>query len=263
MARRLTLLSMDGQEHIDDSLSWWQQIDNEQQRYEEEHAMPWKTTAGSGESDWENPKPGLHNAVCYGLVQLGTHMTTGQYAKMTPLIMVMWELEERTTHGQRYSQRARYTDSFHSKARLRQMLESWRGKKYVEGEEIDLEKLIGAPCTLNLIENTNNGKTYINVESVMPYQKNAERLKPEVPTVCFNLHEPDMAEFEKVPEYLQKMIQESPEWRDDPVHQSMPMQGPATGKSAAPAEAKQAAAAAQAPQPPEPMPEDFDDDIPF
>ena len=57
----------------------------------------------------------------------------------------------------------------------------WRGRDFTEEEEagFDVEKLVGVPCTVTVINNAgDDGAIYANVSAVAPSQKKAERLSP-------------------------------------------------------------------------------------
>lgn len=74
---------------------------------------------------------------------------------------------------------SQYTLSLNSKAKLRQHLEAWRGRKF-SGEELkgfDLEKLLGANCQLQIVHSlSDNGRTYANVQAIVPLGKGMNKI---------------------------------------------------------------------------------------
>jgi hypothetical protein len=142
----------------------------------------------TGGGDFEPIPAGMHNAVGARIYDLGNQpgFNPGSFAHK---VVVLWELATRYTTGDYKDQRMRvsktYTLSLSEKANLRHDLESWRGRAFTEAElqGFDVEKVIGAPCTLNLVETLNpkTQKRYVKVAAVMPLMSGAERLSVETP----------------------------------------------------------------------------------
>ena len=153
-----------------------------------------------GGGDWESIPSGMHNAVGARVYDLGMQDGFNPGTKAHKLAL-LWELATKYTTGDFAGQRMRvsktYTVSLSEKANLRHDLESWRGRQFTEAElaGFDVEKVVGAPCTLNLVETVNpkNQRRYVKVAAVMPLMSGAERLVPETP-----------ADF--VPEWIQKLL---------------------------------------------------------
>ena len=154
----------------------------------------------TGSGEFEPIPGGMHNSVCARLYDLGEQpgFNPGTFAHK---IVILWELATRYSSGEYNGQRMRvsktYTLSLSEKANLRHDLESWRGRAFTEQElqGFDVEKVMGVPCTLNLVETINptSKKRYVKVAAVMPLMSGAERLVPETP-----------ADF--VPEWIQKLL---------------------------------------------------------
>lgn len=159
---------------------------------------------------------GLEPARCYGVVDIGTHANNIDGKKSRQLVL-MFELtdakiEDGGDHdGEPFRLSMFYTASLHEKAKLRKHLESWRGREFTPEElaGFDLNKLLGAPCTLNLV--TKNEKT--RIDSVMAVRKGEKVAPITAPLVSFGLADFDAAVFASLPEWLQKKIQESPEYK--------------------------------------------------
>lgn len=137
--------------------------------------------AKSSSSDFEIAPAGPVAARCIDVVDLGL-VVSEFYGTTSHKIEIYWV----TTHAKedlsaQLTVRKRYTLSLHEKANLAKDLKSWRGKPFTakEAEGFDVEKLIGAPCMVNVVHNETNNATYANVDSVMPLPKGMEA--PEIP----------------------------------------------------------------------------------
>ena len=127
----------------------------------------------SGTSQREKPTAGMHDAVCVFVEDVGMQRTTGQYGeKIQHKIVICWEIDEKLKDGkyagQPFMVSNRYTLTLFEKGNLCKVLEAWFSKKLTDEQRengIDLEKLIGKTCTLNLIE---SAQGYINVGGVAP-----------------------------------------------------------------------------------------------
>ena len=130
--------------------------------------------AKAPESKYVLAPEGLHAAVCCDVVDHGQVDTP--FGKKYQ-IEICWQLEEAidTDRGRiRPVVRQRYTNSLHEKAKLRGVLETWRGRKFTKDElgGFDLEKLLGASCQIQVIHNdSDDGQTFANVNAVIPLGK--------------------------------------------------------------------------------------------
>ena len=132
------------------------------------------------EVEYDPAPEGLWPAVCVDVFDLGIQdYGFGPQEK----IEITWQLEEKNAKtGKRFQVAQRYTPSLHEKSRLRPMLEAWRGRKFTKDEEreFDIEKLLGANCQLQIIHNVRDeGRTYANVQAVVPQAKGTTKLRPE------------------------------------------------------------------------------------
>ena len=105
----------------------------------------------SGASSWENPKPGLHQAVCVDIDDLGMQQTN--YGEKHQLKLV-FELDQQRSDGGPIRMGRKYTATLNEKGALRGDLKSWRGADLTveEKSEFNLEKLVGAQAQLNVEE---------------------------------------------------------------------------------------------------------------
>lgn len=130
----------------------------------------------SGSADFEPAPEGMHPAICVDVVDKGlVDGTWGQAHK----VQFRWQLDGHSDAGLRNDGKQwlvvrQFTLSLHEKAALRKFLTSWRGKVFTpeELQGFDLEKVIGAPCILQIIHNTRpDGKVFANIDNIMPLPK--------------------------------------------------------------------------------------------
>jgi hypothetical protein len=145
----------------------------------------------SGESfERELPSSGIQHAVCSKIFDLGKQVS--EYngdRKVQHKVLFVWELAETMQSGEyagkRFIVHKEYTLSLHERATLRKDLESWYGKSIPEDkarEGIDLEKMLKSQCTLNIQHKTSkSGNDYAVVNGVMPAQKDAPMMFPDLP----------------------------------------------------------------------------------
>ncbi len=130
--------------------------------------------------DWVPAPEGLHHAVCVDIHDLGIVETK---FGLKPKVDIWWQIDELNPEsGKRYGVRARFTASLHEKALLRQMLETWRGRKFSADElkGFDLEKLLGANCQVQIVHTTtDDGTVWADVKAVVPAPRGAGKLEPE------------------------------------------------------------------------------------
>lgn len=148
-------------------------------------------------NDFPVTPSGLHPAVLYGIVDVGTHEEVWQGEPHDRhSIFLLFELPTLTieiegeTKPRGISQK--YTKSMHPKAALRIMLQNWRGKPFTEHEArqgFDIETIIGQNCQLNIIHNEVGDKTYANIGGVVPLGAGMTKYHPHNPTVCYDISE--------------------------------------------------------------------------
>ena len=159
-------------------------------------------------NDFTPAPEGLHRAVCVDVVDLGMQPTKEWGEKH--MVQIRWFIEERDPKSDKpFLVMSRYTLSLGKKARLRQNLEAWRGKKFTEEElaGFDLENLIGVNCQLQIVHNVKEDTTYANVQVIVPAPKGVPPL-------------PIPSDYVRVcdrPEQQQQQRMPSPEEEDDRV----------------------------------------------
>jgi len=95
-------------------------------------------------------------------------------------VQIRWQLDGAGDAGYRNDGKQwlvtrQFTLSLHEKAALRKFLVSWRGKQFTpeELQGFDLEKVIGAPCLLQVLHNRSQDgqRVFANVDNIMPLPK--------------------------------------------------------------------------------------------
>jgi hypothetical protein len=169
--------------------------------------------------------PGVYVAVCYGVIDLGTHHNP-IYENDAHKILVQWELPEVRGDFERDGQQVslpraiskRYTLSLSEKASLRRDLESWRGRKFAAQElsGFDLRAILGAPCQLQIVHETSKeGRVFATIAAIMALPKGTPRPKPENPTLFFSFEDAGDRPVlpSGLPEWVAKTVLESREWK--------------------------------------------------
>ena len=168
---------------------------------------------------YETAPAGVHVSRLIRIVDLGTQ--PGEYkGKPTKShkLLFTWEQlgEERSSDGNPFTNSRRLTASLSEKATLRAMIGQWRGKSLTDEEVkagFDVKKLLGAYCLLNLTETERDGKTYMNIASVMPLPKGMPKPEGVNALQLFDLSKPDWNIYDTLGERLQATIAASPEYQ--------------------------------------------------
>lgn len=171
-----------------------------------------------GKSDFKPVPEGLHIAVCYAVIGLGTQIVTYQDKKKEmEKVCLIWELpnvDPIEIDGEMKPKviSNMYTNSLDKKANLRKHLESWRGKSFTPEQlkGFDLDLLIGANCQIQVIHNHVDENVYANISTIVNVPSGHKKIKPQNPTVTYNIG--DTIPDDKIPEWICKIIREAKEW---------------------------------------------------
>lgn len=176
-----------------------------------------------GGTDYEPLAGGMHHAVCYGIVDLGTQPTNNPQFKPSRKVAFLWEVPSERIQFEKDGVKkdlprgisAIFTLSLSQKSKLRPMLESWRGRPFTSAEldGFDLTHVLGANCFLNVVHNHKGDKTYANVASVNPLVKGTAKLKAENPLLFFSMNDcgEKITVPAEVPDWLKAKIMQSEE----------------------------------------------------
>ena len=167
------------------------------------------------ERTFEIAPSGAFAARCYQIIDLGTQtFFVKNETKQTHQVLFAWELSKKMDDGRPFTITEKYTRSLHEKAKLRGVLESWRGKKFTEPERngFDIEQVLGKVCFLNIVHTKKGEKTYANVASVMPVPEGMPSPSAVNEQLFFNIEEWNNEVFAKIGTYYQNTIKRSPEY---------------------------------------------------
>jgi hypothetical protein len=183
--------------------------------------------ATGGGADYDPIPEGTYEAVCYSVVDLGTHHNE-KFGKDAHKVLVAFEVPDVRIEVERDGKtmdlpRAiskRYTMSLHKKAALRHDLESWRGRAFTDQElaGFDLHSVTGAACLIGVIhERSEAGKTYARISSIMacPRRKGVAPPKAENEIVRYAIPDgarPGFGLPPELPPWVAEIIRESHEW---------------------------------------------------
>ena len=203
------------------------------------------TARETGGAEFDAIAPGTYSAICYAVVDLGTHHQE-IWKKDVHKILLSWEIPEERIEFTREGKAIniprtiskRYTLSLHAKASLRRDLEAWRGKRFTDEEltGFDVGKIAGAHCLLGVVleQGKRDGRVFAAISSVMAQprtsqQKPGTAKKPEHDIVVFAIPEEPEAGFEipdTLPDWIAATIHESKEWRGEMPSQQEPEETP-------------------------------------
>lgn len=193
---------------MDGGMQYWQEVG----QFQQEQEMG-RYASDTGET-FEQAPTGNHVARCIALIDLGTQHGEYQGRPTTRnQVLIRWELSnEMMSDGKPFSISRFYTNSLNEKANLRQDLESWRGRAFSPEElaKFDLQKVLGQPCMLNVVQN-DKGRSVVSSIATIP--------KGMTVPDCINapfafwIDEWDEKAWEAMPEGLKKIISASDEYK--------------------------------------------------
>lgn len=168
------------------------------------------------------PTEDTHLARCYGVIDLGTQTWTFKNEESSGRkIIFLFELPYEThvfddaKGAEPFSVNAEFIVSVGPNAKFRKFLESWRGRPYDKGEidDIDPFNLVGQVAQLGVAHN--DAKTWANIVSIMKAGKGQTCPDPvnRPLKVMLDKNEFLKKDFERTPQFLQKKIELSPEYK--------------------------------------------------
>jgi len=183
--------------------------------------------ATGGGADREPIPEGVYRAVCYAVYDLGTHETSFEgHVKDVRRVMIAWELPDERMDWEKDGETvdaacvisAKYTLSLHKKAKLRGVLECWRGQAFTDEElaGFDVTKLLGACCQVQVVHSTSKdgSRTYANVAAVIALPKGTKKFKAENAHRFFSFDDDANCVLDDtIPEWVQGIIKDSGEWK--------------------------------------------------
>jgi hypothetical protein len=139
-------------------------------------------TISENQGNFEELPEGKHNAVCYRIIDIGTHIEQKYKSEETEKkhsVFFFWETTETMMEdGRPFSIFKQYKLSLHEKSALYRDLDTWKGG--ITNEELaglDLTQLLGVNCVINVGINENGNLKVKAVhrldESVVPTHNEA------------------------------------------------------------------------------------------
>lgn len=168
-----------------------------------------------GGKDFDPVPTGVHHAICYGVVDVGTQDNPNSKYGPKPQLLIMFELPfERIDIPERGNlPRAIsgfWTQSLGDKSNLRKLLESWRGKPFTpeQLQGFDPRNLIGINCQLNVIHQPKKSSgVFAKITSIIPLPKGTPSRTLENPELYFSLVDQGDLKNIKFPDNMPTWIQ--------------------------------------------------------
>ena len=162
---------------------------------------------------------GSHQAICYGVVDLGKQYNQ-KFDSWKDKCLIFWELPDERMHTEEGEKPRvisnQYTTSLNEKSLLTAHLESWRGKKFTEEEKrgFNIANLIGANCILSVVHNGD----YANVSGVSPLMKGMAKKVAESPTLLYDIDKDGTNIPDGVYDWVKDIIKKSEQFTDSEKH---------------------------------------------
>lgn len=168
------------------------------------------------------PPAGLLPAICYAIIDMGTHQESykGNPPKNVQKVKFCFEFPtipeevfDPAKGPQRLSIMQDYNLSTGDKATIVKMLKQWRGVSTLDLAK-DLPAYLGAPCTIQVVHTTKDGITYANIGQsglmVMPPMQQLGQ--PKNTPVFFDTDKFSWQGFHGLWRFVQDKIRASAEW---------------------------------------------------
>jgi hypothetical protein len=173
-----------------------------------------------GSSNRQIAPEGSYPARCYQIIDLGTTEQGGNFPGKKRKVQFLFELPtelavfDEAKGSQPYYVRSIYTLSMNEKALLRRDLSAWLGKKLSDAEaaKLDIFKMLGKTCMVNIAHVTKGENTYANIISFAPLMKGYECPAAINEAFTYTPTAHDQEVFSKLPEFIQDKIKESDEY---------------------------------------------------
>lgn len=163
-----------------------------------------------GNTDFEPAPADMHNGVCIGVFDIGTH--EGMYGAKRK-VRLLFEIDSPRKDGKNFTVSADFGFTISKKATLRKIIEGWRGKEFTEAEEdagYDLGKLVGQPASIQVLH-SKDGK-WANIGTISKIMKGITPLKPSYPLCTFFFDDHGKNIPDGTPDWIAKKIKLSQEW---------------------------------------------------
>jgi hypothetical protein len=176
-----------------------------------------------GESSIPPIESGTHQAVCYGVIDIGTQKVEwlGQEKNLRKVV-ILWEIPGERIQIEKDGQKLdlprgiskTYTLSLSEKSTLFAHLTNWRGVPFTEQElnGFDVFDVCGANCLLQIVNDKNkDGKKIAYVSGVMKLLKSMSKLQPENTKIVYSVTDNGLKIPESLPSWIKDKIETSQE----------------------------------------------------
>ncbi len=200
-----------------------------------------KSTGSSGSFPSLDPIPaGNHIGILYQILEIGTTDVEFQgETKKQYKVSLTWELpdethefEDKETGDMVTKPRViskDYTLSSHEKSGLRQMIESWRGRKFKddsEAEAFDLQSLLGRACMIQINHTEKGDKVYANIGAITSLPKAIGTPPQYNDNRVLSYSDWDWNIFNSLPQWLREKIEATPEFKSLQKPSNQPVAAP-------------------------------------
>ena len=183
------------------------------------------------ETSFEPVPAGTHIARCYAMVSLGTQLPTNPQYKPSFKVVLQFEFPNERIEVNGVSKPmmtgqflSAYLGSVKKPSKTNLFLTAWRGKAFTEAElaGFDVSRVVGAPCMLNMIHETKNGKLRETIASISPLPKGTVASPQINPKLVYEIEQGRDKVFQALPEWMQKMISGCEEWTHPAISEPEP-----------------------------------------
>ena len=173
-------------------------------------------------STFEPLEAGAYPAICSAIIDIGMQYNKA-FDKENHKVIITFESPSETYETEEGTKSrsisGEYTLSLSDRSNLRRMLEAWRGRAFTpeELEGFDLENILGLPCLVTIVNETNlnTGKTYSNIGGVSKMMKGLPTPVGREEPLLFDLMADNMtAILPTLPEWIKNKIFESSTYKE-------------------------------------------------
>jgi hypothetical protein len=163
-------------------------------------------------TNYQLPTEGTHDAICIRVIDAGTQFHK-KYGKRRVLIITV-ELTDETAifHEEKgeepFTLSAYFTLTLGEKSKLHETIVAWKGRHAVESLRFDLGRLLGSPCTVNVIhEEDEKGQLKAKIlKPILPPGRGVKFPAPVNPLLSYAISDGMGGSFDQQVEWVQKMI---------------------------------------------------------
>ena len=184
-------------------------------------------TAKSSGKERELVPAGNYFAVVVGVFDIGTQPPNNPKYDPVHKVILQFELHRKKGVCRDKEEKPLRISGFYplafgrkknkEKAKLRQAVEGILGRSFTEEEAkegYDIAELLDTSCRLVVAHDTGeDGTMYDQIQSLSPLEEDDPEPRPESDSILYEM-DPDSEIPDEVPEWVQRMIKKSKEWRD-------------------------------------------------